>query len=333
LCDSGAGNRLKILALQLKRIGDLVLTTPALAALKTWQADCHIALGVHSSTAGLLPVVPHFDTAIVFGPGRGWAPWQQVLTGHFDVVLDFTGTDRSAFATRLSRAAPRATFEWVRGKGLRRLAYTEFVDSSVRDRHTADHNLDLARALTLADPIAVDPQLTPPQTPPLGGSGKYIVIHPFTARPEKNWSPKSWADVATSCSNRGFDCVLTGGDSAGEKEHHERILNEAAGARIRSVAGTTDLVQLCGLIAEAELVISCDTAAVHLAAAYTRPQIALFGPTNPFHWRPRHLRSIVISAAQPGEPMTEFNPRMKGGTMDRISTATVCRAIDTLLTK
>ena len=109
-------------------------------------------------------------------------------------------------------------------------------------------------------------------------------------------------------------------------------MEEAAGTRIRSVAGTTDLVQLCGLIAKAELVISCDTAAVHLAAAYTRPQIALFGPTNPFHWRPRHKQAIVISAAQPEEPMSEFNPRMKGGSMDRISTATVCRAIDTLLT-
>jgi ADP-heptose:LPS heptosyltransferase len=324
---------LKILVLQLKRIGDLVLTTPLLSALKAWRPESHVALGVHNGTAGLLPLISQLDSAIVFGQGRGWSPWQQVLTGSFDVVLDLTGTDRSAAAAWLSRAPRRATFEWVRDKGLRRLAYSDFVKSSVRERHTTDHNLDLARALTLADPIAVDPQLTPPQTPPLGGSGKYIVIHPFTARPEKNWSPKSWADVATSCSNRGFDCVLTGGDSAGEKEHHERILNEAAGARIRSVAGTTDLVQLCGLIAEAELVISCDTAAVHLAAAYTRPQIALFGPTNPFHWRPRHLRSIVISAAQPGEPMTEFDPRMKGGTMDRISTATVCRAIDTLLAK
>jgi ADP-heptose:LPS heptosyltransferase len=114
-------------------------------------------------------------------------------------------------------------------------------------------------------------------------------------------------------------------------EHHEGIIEDAVGARIRSVAGTTDLVQLCALIASADLVISCDTAAVHLAAAYRRPQIALFGPTNPFHWRPRHDRAMVISAAQPEEPMKEFNSRMKGGTMDRISTATVCRAIDTLL--
>ena len=77
--------------------------------------------------------------------------------------------------------------------------------------------------------------------------------------------------------------------------------------------------------------MSCDTAAVHLAAAFQRPQVALFGPTNPFHWRPRHERAAVISAAKPDAPLTNFDPRMKGAPMDRISTAVVCRAIDALL--
>jgi ADP-heptose:LPS heptosyltransferase len=320
---------LKILVLQLKRIGDLVLTTPALAALKAGLPGCHLALAVHSGTSGLLPVLPHFDSAIVFGHGRGWAPWQQVLTGRFDAVLDFTGTDRSAAATRLSRAPRRSTFQWVHGKGLRRLAYTEFVESSVRERHTIDHYLDLTRAFTGAECASPEPELARPEGEPV--AERYAVIHPYTARPEKNWSPHSWGEIIAHCDARGLKCLLTGGAAAEEKEHHAAIIAAANGKPVQSLAGETDLLRLCGLIASANLVISPDTGAVHLAAAYQRPQIALFGPTNPFHWRPRHEQALVISAAQPDTPMTTFEPRMKGAPMDRISTVVVCRAIDALL--
>ncbi len=79
--------------------------------------------------------------------------------------------------------------------------------------------------------------------------------------------------------------------------------------------------------------MSCDTAVVHLAAAFRVRQIALFGPTNPFHWRPLHDRAIVISAAQPEAPLTQFHPRMKGAPMDRISSEVVIRAIDDLLAR
>ena len=92
-----------------------------------------------------------------------------------------------------------------------------------------------------------------------------------------------------------------------------------------------DLLTLAALIERAVLVVSCDTAAVHFAAAFARPQIALFGPTNPFHWRPRHDRALVLSAAKPDAPLTDFAPRMKGGSMERISTELVIGAIASLI--
>ena len=98
---------MKILALQLKRIGDLVLTTPALRALRHSLPGAHIGLGVAEGNVSLLPAIAWIDTAIVFGRGRGFAPWQQVIAGGWDVCLDFTGTDRSALATALSRAGRR----------------------------------------------------------------------------------------------------------------------------------------------------------------------------------------------------------------------------------
>ncbi|HYR58195.1 MAG TPA: hypothetical protein VEO95_06185, partial [Chthoniobacteraceae bacterium] len=139
---------MKILALQLKRIGDLVLTTPALRALRAAWPGAHIALGVSEGCAPLLEAIATIDSAIVFGRGRGWAPWQQVLTGGWDVCVDFTGTDRSALASWLSRSQDRWTFEWLRRRNrVRALAYRRFVESSVRERHTADHYVDLADAV------------------------------------------------------------------------------------------------------------------------------------------------------------------------------------------
>lgn len=103
------------------------------------------------------------------------------------------------------------------------------------------------------------------------------------------------------------------------------------GGAIVNLAGKIDLPTFAAVIARARLCVSCDTGAVHLAAAFRTPQIALFGPTNPFHWRPRHERALVLSAAQPDAPLTAYHPRMKGAPMDGISTELVIRAIDSLL--
>jgi ADP-heptose:LPS heptosyltransferase len=309
---------MKILALQLKRIGDLVLTTPALAALKSLP-NVELTLAVHTSTAGLLPAIPHFDSTIVFGPGRGWTPWRQVLTGGFDVVLDFTGTDRSALAAFLSRAPRRIAFTWLRKKRLRALAHHEFVESSARERHTADHYLDLLHPLGIAQ-AASAPVLRLPE----GEAGDFAVLHPGTARAEKNWLPDRWAEVACHLSERhGLKIIVTTGPDPAERAH--------AAAIGLPIISPPDLTAFAATIARARLVVSCDTAAVHLAAAFQKSQVALFGPTNPFHWRPRHERALVISAAQPDAPLTTFDPRMKGAPMERISTAVVCRAIDQLL--
>jgi ADP-heptose:LPS heptosyltransferase len=349
---------MRILALQLKRIGDLVLTTPALAALKKLP-EANVTLAVDQSTASLLPAIPNIDAAIVFGRGRGWAPWQQVLTGKYDAVYDFTGTDRSAFAAAMSRAGSRTTFAWVKKKSLRALAYHRFIKSSVREQHTVDHYLDLVSPN--ASPLSPGLNLNLPQS-----ASPYAILHPGTARLEKFWLTDRWADVANHLINfHNFRIILTTGPDEAERVHATAIQSaivpiapwtspqagnrnpQPSGARQTAEGGPqgeagvpsqtaiiespSDLCSFASLLAGAAVVVSVDTAAVHLAAAFHRPQVALFGPTNPFHWRPRHERAAVVSAAQPNEPMTEFTPRMKGAAMELIPSSTVIRAIDGIL--
>ena len=331
---------MKILALQLKRIGDLVLTTPALRALRHSLPGAHIGLGVAEGNVSLLPAIAWIDTAIVFGRGRGFAPWQQVIAGGWDVCLDFTGTDRSALATALSRAGRRVTFAWVKKAKLRSLAYREFVESPVRERHTAAHYLDLVRSLGCDLQSANFPSLALPQTTreqslallrEAGVAGGFALIHPGTARDDKYWSAQRWAEVIGHLqTERGLTCVLSGGSDPAEQAHIAAIQSATKGGCV-SLAGRTDLPGLAALAAQARVVVSCDTGVVHLASAFETPQVVLYGPINPFHWRPQHERAVVLSAAQPDAPLTEFDPRMKGAPMERISTALVIRATDIAL--
>ena len=315
---------MRILALQLKRIGDLILTTPALAALRAAHPDGEIALAVTPGCAPLLGAIDSISSGIVLGRGRGFAPWQQVLTGPWDVCFDFTGSDRSALAAAASRAKERATFAWVQRAKMRALAYNRFVDSPVRERHTVDHYLDLVGASAPTTPRLRLPASARSAADELLRSldiaSPFVLVHPGSARPEKYWLPERWAEVIASLK---MPCVITSGPDAYERVHATKIQS--------AILLPSDLLTLAALIERAALVLSCDTAAVHFAAAFSRPQIALFGPTNPFHWRPRHNRALVLSAAKPDEPLRDFTPRMKGTPMECISTAAVIRATKALL--
>ena len=340
---------MKILALQLKRIGDLILTTPALAALREAYPSSRITLAVMDACGDLLPAIPSVDEGVIFRRGEiNGSAWKKIALQRFDVCLDFAGNDRSAFLTALSNAHRRAAFAAGRSARIRSLVYNHFVDSAVREHHTADHYLHLLQALPisatdagLALRVSNDiveradtllEELTASTEAQAGNLGRAVaIVHPGTARPEKYWVAERWAAVITHLRDyHGLQCVITGSADRFEQEHIAEI-QRMLPRPCRELVGQLDLLTFAAIIAQARLCVSCDTATVHLAAAFQRPQIALYGPTNPFHWRPRHGAAIVLSAASPEEPMRDFSPRMKGAPMRLISTEAVIRATDALL--
>ena len=323
---------MNVLVLQLKRIGDLVLTTPMLAALE--RAGANVTLVADAPCASLLPAISGIAESLAFSrKGGNSAVWKRIRKGGWDVCLDLTGSDRSALMAWLSRAPRRITFQWVRKRMLRRLAYHEFVDSPVRLAHTCDHYVDLLRPLglcTSGDESA--PRLVVPRTARdeaaailsrNGIAGRFVLIHPGTARPEKYWLPERWSEVIAAILPSA-DVLITSGPDAFETAHVARIKGAA-------IVHPPNLLTLSALVEQAAVVASCDTAVVHLAAAFQKPQVALFGPTNPFHWRPRHRQAIVISAADPLQPLMQFLPKMKGAPMERIPAQSVIAAIEKLL--
>jgi len=329
---------MKILALKLKRIGDLILTTPALVALRRAFPRAHVTLCILENCEGLIPAMPYVDEVLVFRQRRANARLlTRLATGGFDVCLDFTGNDRSAFFALLSRAPRRITFGWVQRSRHRQLAFHEFVDSSARENHTIDHHFDLLRPLGIEredSPITLELPASAEEAAArllaqAGIAEPFAVVHPGTARAEKYWVPERWAAVINHCQGAlGIPCVVTGSRAEFEQAHLREIRTKVR-TPWRDFSGKLDLLGLAALIRHASLLMSMDSAPVHLGAAFGTPQIALFGETNPFAWRPRHARAVVLYAGEPA-PLTHFEPRAKPCPLSELSTDAVLGAINTL---
>jgi len=329
----------KFLVLQLKRIGDLILTTPALAALRKHFPQARITLCTADACSALAAAMPFVDEFLVFRRRRGDAAlWAHLAVEHFDVCLDFTGNDRSAFFAFLSKARRRIAFGSVRKTAFRPLAYHEFVNCGARRNHTVDRHLALLEPLGIAEPDSPVTLCLPPDAFEAAGrcleeagiAGPYALVHPGTARPEKYWLPERWAAVIDHCQSQlGLPCLLTGSVAPAERAHLDAI-RAALKTPCREAVGKTDLLILAALIARARILLSMDSAPVHLGAAFGTPQISLFGETNPFQWRPRHSKSAILT---PGidEPLRDFTPFFTARPLKDLSTAPVIAAIESLL--
>jgi len=329
----------KILLLQLKRIGDLILTTPAIAALSQSFPDAHLTLVVSNECAQLLPAISNIDRILITRRNlRDLGVFSSIACKKFDYCVDFTRNDRSAFLTLLSVARRRIASYRVRDQSKTRARlYTELVGIRVRDRHTIDYNLALLEPLGV-HAASTSPALNLPQTAHENADAlcrdskitrPYLILHPGSARTEKLWEPERWAEVVDGFKNKDFDLVLTSGPSADEQAHIASIKNKTH-QQIIDLCGKTDLLTLAALIDQARLLVTVDSAPMHLAAATRTPQVVLFGPTNPFHWRPRGSPVIILQGDSVA-PMKEFSPIRPRFAMSQISTEAVIGAMDSLL--
>jgi len=114
-----------------------------------------------------------------------------------------------------------------------------------------------------------------------------------------------------------------------EQEHIARIKTHLRQPVI-DLSGQLDLLSLAALIQHARLLLTIDSAPMHLASALGTPQVVLFGPTNPFHWRPRGAPAAILHAGS-AEPLSAFVPKQVPRPMKEISTKQVIDAMQSLL--
>lgn len=133
----------------------------------------------------------------------------------------------------------------------------------------------------------------------------YVVIAPGAEYgPAKQWPLRHYAAVAAKLHDLGWRVVVAGLEK--DRDLGDKILAGVKSPRgvtsSGNLCGKTDLVSLTALLAGARLVISNDSGAMHLAASLGRPQVALFGSTNPVWTAPLNPRARVITRNEPCSP-------------------------------
>jgi ADP-heptose:LPS heptosyltransferase len=275
----------KVLAIQLRRIGDAVLLTPALDAFHAeWPGT-----RVHLLTSGAIPDLFAGDDRVAVTwvrPPRTRLPAlaARLRAERFDAVFDFQSLPWTALLTRTLGGFGVG----FRKRG-RRLAYRRSVtlDGHRGSEYAADHKLDLLRAAGLTAPL-VPPRLVAPVAEPSLWeglpAGPRVLLVPVSRRAHKRWGAEAFARTARFLHARtGAAFVVAGGPG------EEAALNEVA-AKLGTVphrtASLTRLREMVALAGGADLFLGNDNGPRHIALALGVPTLAWFGPQNPTHWTP-----------------------------------------------
>jgi ADP-heptose:LPS heptosyltransferase len=169
-----------------------------------------------------------------------------------------------------------------------------------------------------ADPDALD-LAVPAVAPPVTGAA---LVHPGAAFPGRRWPADRFAAVARHLAAAGHDVRITGGPAEVDLA---RSVAEGAGLGPDAVlAGTTTSLELAAVVAAARVVVSGDTGVAHLATAYRRPSVVLFGPVPPAQWgppaRPQHV--VLWHGDGSGDPWgTELDPALARVGVDEVTAA------------
>jgi heptosyltransferase-2/heptosyltransferase-3 len=295
----------RILAVErVLRIGDTLVTRPALAALREKYPDGEIAVVCGPSLAPLCEADRLVARVIVAAPGvRGflraarecrrfgaantyvfvpdrWSPYLARFAGAGRVVgYDYAA--RGGALTERRAPPPRANVPAL------------LYDAAWPEVHAAEI------WLRLVDAEAPRPERYPAFEPGAGPRERaaefirlaggaderpLVILHPGAANPSYLWRRELWLEVGRELAERGVRRLfVTGGPD--EREAAAAIAAEMGPGRAVCAAGLP-LLETFALVAEADLVITLDTAPVHIAATMGTPVVALYGPGDATMWSP-----------------------------------------------
>ncbi|WP_245646814.1 glycosyltransferase family 9 protein [Microtetraspora niveoalba] len=259
----------RLLAFRALNLGDLLVAVPALRGLRRRYPGHRLTLAVPAALAPVARLTGVVDEVV---PHRGPHP---PPVREPDVAVDLCGvlpdSVRALLAIRPRRLVAFSCPEAGHPDG-----------PPVRD---VEHETARWCRLVRSDGAEADEGdllLAPPSVPsPCPGAA---VVHPGAAYGSKRWPPERFAAVAGALAARGHAVVVTG--TAAERGTAARVAAAAGLSPEANLAGRTDLELLLALVRGASLVVSGDTGVAHVASAYERPSVVLFGPASPRIWGP-----------------------------------------------
>ncbi len=273
----------RVLVVILRRLGDVLLTTPLIRSLKRAYPQATIDALVFAGTEGVL--AGNADLAeVITMPARPRLADTLALTARlfrrYDLAVSAQTGDRPiAFAL----IAGRHSVGPVEPEGLASAIKRVLLGRSyIRDR--SQHRV--VDVLRLADVIGIPSvrEVVCPaaaQRPQLAPAQPYAVIHAAPMFVYKRWTAAGWGALAVGLRERGFAVAATG--AASDRGYLDAMWRDV---RVVRLDGKLSWPELTALIAGARIYIGPDTAITHLAAATGAPTVALYGPTDPRLWGP-----------------------------------------------
>jgi heptosyltransferase-3 len=298
----------RILVIKLKQPGDVLVSSPVLAALKEAWPRARVSYLVRKGTEQMISHHPLLDHLYVVPRrgvpvGRTMSFLKALRQAHFDLVLELSGGDRGAFYTWITGAPARLGFAHGRRALWHHYCFNRMLPALPLQMHLVEQNLESLR------PLGIKPNrprlqfFWPPQAEArvrqLMVSHKleprgFVVMHPGAGWRFKCWTPEGYARVIEALQEKWhLPVVLTGAPAYHEWELAAAILKETRSAPINLLAQLT-LKELGALIAQARFFFGMDSAPMHLAAAVGTPAVALFGPSGDFNWGPWGEGHLVI---------------------------------------
>ena len=295
----------RFLLVQLADIGDLALTTPAIAALREAHPQATIDLFASEHALPLVPdnlVDGHIPfiragrsaSRDFFSP-RNTRPLLKILTRRYDAIVFFHHFTVRAGVFKfwlLAKASGAGRIVGLKNHNIGFL--TDHVeDSGFGAKHQAQYWLDLVELLgasSSARPAQVRREPLSCDTLSSSISPK-VVIHAGSGGFSKarRWIPERFAKVAQELKDgHGADIILVG-QYADDSHLVEKMLS----CESVNLVGMTTLPQLADVIHRADLFIGADSGVMHIAAASGTPVISIFGPSNAEAWRPWALDGQV----------------------------------------
>ena len=313
---AGWGALRHILVVRFAALGGVLMTTPALHALRAaGPADRTVTLLTSSAGAETAPLLQDVDDVIAYDP-----PWTRAGTARRPPAPDLDMIERlrarefeaaAVFATYTQSPLPAVFLCYLAGIPLRAAHCRENpgrllthwipeTEPEMQMRHDVRRQLDLAAAvgapapdapLRLALPEGVaDRALALLERAGVDLGEPWIVVHPGASTPSHRYPAWSYADVVRRLVREDrLQVVITGGS-----DELELAQDLAAGARCAVLAGQTTFEQLAGIISQSALLLSNNTGPVHVAAAFGVPVVDLYALTAP-QYRPWLVPSRVIS--------------------------------------
>jgi len=317
----------RVLLIRLRLIGDVVLSTPVIRALRRAFPDATLTYLVERDAAAVVAGNRDLDRIIAVERTRGLQrvlddaklAWQ-LRRDRYDVVIDMHGGPRSSWLALATGAGQRIGYDMPG----RQWMYTRTIPRAreLRPRHSVLNQWDLLAGIEgwpgdAADPardavaMPVDPEADRRIVVRLRSAGvapghQLIVLHVSASNPFRRWPEPAFAEVVASLVSQSPDrrVILSSGPS--DRLAADRIVAAArallpAAARSQVIDfGEFDLAELRALVERSVLFIGGDTGPLHVAATTATPIVAIYGPTLPARstpWRNPSIPSESIEIA------------------------------------